>query len=58
VHAFRGEVEVSDFRAGQRVLIVTGQTAKTSIHAVAGLSLRGRFEKGLSGWSLHDSRGF
>ena len=41
VHAFRGEVEVSDFRAGQRVLIRTGQTAKTSIHAVAGLSLSG-----------------
>jgi hypothetical protein len=44
VHAFRGEVEVSDFRAGQRVLIMTGQTAKTSIHAVAGLSLSGAGE--------------
>ena len=44
VHAFRGEVEVSDFRAGQRVRIRTGQTAKTSIHAVAGLSLSGAGE--------------
>jgi len=44
VHAFRGEVQVSDFRTGQRVLITTGQTAKTSIHAVAGLSLSGAGE--------------
>lgn len=44
VHAFRGEVEVSDFRAGQRVRIMTGQTAKTSIHTVAGLSLSGAGE--------------
>ena len=44
VHAFRGEVEVSDFRAGQRVLIRTAQTAKTSIHARAGLSLSGTDE--------------
>lgn len=41
VHAFRGEVEVSDFRAGQSVLIRTGQNAKTSIRAAAGLSLSG-----------------
>ena len=41
MHAFRGEVEISDFRAGQRVLIRTGQTAKTSIHTVTGLSLSG-----------------
>ena len=44
VHAFRGQVEVSDFRTGQRVLIMKGQTAKTSIHAVAGLSLSGAGE--------------
>jgi FecR protein len=44
VHALRGEVEVSAFMIGQRVLIMTGQTAKTSIHAVDGLSLSGAGE--------------
>ena len=44
VHALRGEVEVSDVRTGQRVLITVGQTGETSTHAVAGLSLSGAGE--------------
>ena len=39
VHALRGDVEVSDFRTGRSVLIMAGQTEKTSIYSVTGLSV-------------------
>jgi hypothetical protein len=44
VHALRGAVEVSDFRTGQRIVIMSEQNDKTSVRAVAGHSLNGAGE--------------
>lgn len=49
VRALRGEVEVSDFRTGQRAFIVTGQTVESSIHAGLLLSGDGEFADVLQG---------
>jgi FecR-like protein len=44
VDVFRGQVQVSDFKSGQNVLVLPGQAARTSVNGSSGLLLSGRGE--------------